>query len=268
MSFGISRGKAMDAGEVGLFADDLPPMPDDVGTNPRAAWLDIGSWYPDPANPLEIEIGSGKGTFLVQEAPANPGVNYLGIEWAKEFAVYAMDRLRRNAVRNVKLLCGDGVEFIRWRVRDASVRVIHLYFPDPWPKTRHHKRRTISDAFLAQAHRVLVEGGELRVVTDHAEYWAWMEEHFSRWAGEKAESSKLKAEIGGEGSSAASAPAASPLGGEAGRLRPGEGSLRFERFEFTRPASAAEGEVVGTNFERKYRREGRPFYGAVLRKQS
>jgi tRNA G46 methylase TrmB len=80
-----------------------------------------------------------------------------------------------------------------------------------------------------------MEGGELRVVTDHAEYWAWMEEHFTRWCG--------GAEAMGNG-----------------------GEKRFERMEFTRPASAGEGEVVGTNFERKYRREGRPFYGAVLRK--
>ncbi len=246
MSFGLSRGKTMDAGAVGLFADDLPPMPDDVAANPRGAWLDPRSWYPEPASAFEIEIGSGKGTFLVQEAPAHPDVNFLGIEWAKEFAVYAMDRLRRNAVPNVKLLCGDGVEFIKWRVPDGIVRTIHLYFPDPWPEARHHKRRTISDAFLAQAHRVLAPAGELRIVTDHAEYWAWMEEHFGRWCG----------------------PVPSPLEGEGGPSPrgPGEGYPRFERLEFTRPASAGEGEVVGTNFERKYQREGRPFYGAVLRK--
>ena len=229
MSFGLSRGRHLDAGEVGLFATDLPAMPDGVGADPAAAWLDPREWFAEPSHPFEIEIGSGKGTFLVQEAPANPGTNFLGIEWAKEFATYAMDRLRRNAVKNVKLLCGDGVEFIRWRVPTGIVRTIHLYFPDPWPKTRHHKRRTISDAFLEQAHRVLVDGGELRVVTDHAEYWAWMEEHFARWASDT--------------------------------------SKKFERLEFTRPASAAEGEVVGTNFERKYKREGRPFYGAVLRKR-
>jgi len=226
----------MDVGEVGLYATDLPPLPDDVGVNPAGAWLDPRGWFPHPENPFEIEIGSGKGTFLVQEAPANPGVNFLGIEWAKEFATYAMDRLRRNNVKNVKLLCGDGVEFIRWRVPDGIVRTIHLYFPDPWPKTRHHKRRTISDAFLSQAHRVLITGGELRVVTDHAEYWAWMEEHFSRWCR------------------------------GAGAMGNG-GEKKFECLEFTRPASAGEGEVVGTNFERKYKREGRPFYGAVLRKR-
>ena len=225
----------METGPFGLFAAELPPLPDDLATNPAAAWLDPRAWYAEPAHPFEIEIGSGKGTFLVQEAPANPGTNFLGIEWAKEFAVYAMDRIRRNDVRNVRLLCGDGVEFIRWRVPDGIVRTIHLYFPDPWPKTRHHKRRTISDAFLMQAHRVLEPRGELRVVTDHADYWAWMEEHFGRWCG------------------------------GAGAMGDG-GEKRFERQEFTRPASAGEGEVVGTNFERKYRREGRPFFGAVLRK--
>jgi len=110
--------------------------------------------------------------------------------------------------------------------------VIHLYFPDPWPKSRHHKRRMVSDRFMGEAQRSLAPGGQLRVVTDHDDYWAWMEEHFARWTAPR------------EG-----------------------GAAPFERMEFDRPASAGEGEVVGTNFERKYRREGRPFHAATLRRR-
>ena len=229
MSFGLSRGRKLDPGTVGLFASDLPPLPDDVASNPRAARLDPREWYEVPGRPFELEIGSGKGTFLVQQGTLEPETNFLGIEWAKEFASYAADRLRRRQMTNVKLLCADATEFLRWRVPDGVCRVIHLYFSDPWPKRRHNKRRVVQDQFLADAHRVLEPGGELRIVTDHDEYWAWMEEHFARWC----------------------APDHAP---------------RFDRVAFERPESAGEGEVVGTNFERKYRREGRPFHAAILRR--
>lgn len=238
MSFGLSRGKTLDPGDVGLFSSDLPPLPDDLGANPRAGWLDPRHWFARPGQPFEIEIGSGKGTFLVQQATLQPDVNFLGIEWAKEFASYAADRLRRRQLTNVKLLCADATEFLHWRVPDGICRVVHLYFSDPWPKARHHKRRVVQDRFLADAHRVLEPpgasggGGELRIVTDHDDYWAWMEAHFDRWC-------------------------APDRGGN---------EPRFERLPFERPESAGEGEVVGTNFERKYKREGRPFNATILRR--
>lgn len=233
MSFGLSRGRALQPGQVGLTVADLPPLPDDVATNPDAARLDLRSWFEHPERPLELEIGSGKGTFLVQQAELQPETNFIGIEWAKEFWAYAADRLRRRSLPNVRLLHADAGEFLRWRVPDGCLSVIHLYFPDPWPKSRHHKRRMVSDRFMGEAHRALMAGGELRVVTDHDDYWVWMEEHFARWT--------------------------APRDG---------GAPPFERIAFGRPASAGEGEVVGTNFERKYRREGRPFNAATLRKHS
>lgn len=248
MSFGLSRGKQLDPGDVGLFASDLPALPDDVGANPEAARLDPRAWFAHPERPFEIEIGSGKGTFLVQQATLQPETNFLGIEWAKEFASYAADRLRRRGLTNVKLLCADATQFVHWRVPDGVCRVVHLYFSDPWPKTRHHKRRVVQDRFLADAHRVLAPGGELRIVTDHDEYWAWMEAHFDRWCG------------GGE----ALGTGHQALGMRHGALE-GAGA-RFERVSFERPESAGEGEVVGTNFERKYKREGRPFHAVILRK--
>lgn len=232
MSFGLSRGRTLDPGRVGLTVADLPPLPDDVAHNPDAGRLDVRAWFERPEHPLELEIGSGKGTFLAQQAEHQPETNFIGIEWAKEFWAYAADRLRRAGAPNVRLLHADAGEFLRWRVPDGSLSVIHLYFPDPWPKSRHHKRRMVSDRFLGEAHRSLAPGGELRVVTDHDDYWAWMEEHFARWT----------------------AP------------RPDGSPPPFERLPFDRPASAGDGEVVGTNFERKYRREGRPFHAATLRR--
>lgn len=227
MSFGLRRKRELDPGPVGVAA--LPPLPDSAVADPRGARIDPRAWFADPARPLEIEIGSGKGTFLLQAAAARPEVNFLGFEWAREFYEYAADRCRRAGLANVRLVNADATEFLHWRCPDSVARVIHLYFPDPWPKTRHHKRRSVSDRFLADAHRVLVPGGALRVVTDHDDYWAWMEEHFSRWC----------------------APAS-------------VNGLGFIRQPFESPGAG--GELVGSNFERKYRREGRPFHAGVLRK--
>jgi tRNA (guanine-N7-)-methyltransferase len=216
----------------GITARDLPPLPDDAGTNPVGARLDPRQWFPKPELPFEIEIGSGKGTFLVQQAEVNPGVNYLGIEWAGEFYRHAVDRCERRGLQNVRLLYADAVEFLRFRVPDGVVRTIHLYFSDPWPKNRHHKNRVVQDKFLADAARVLPEGGLLRIVTDHEDYWAWMEEYFARWTAPQ------------EGRPAV-----------------------YERLTYEPVASAGAQELVGSNFERKYRREGRPFHAAVLRKR-
>jgi tRNA (guanine-N7-)-methyltransferase len=227
MSFGLGRGKELVTDGYGYAAADLPPLPEDLAANPAAAWVDPRQWFPDPAKPFEIEIGSGKGTFLVQQAVQEPQTNFLGIEWAGEFFAYAADRVRRRALPNVRLLHIDATDFLHWRVPSAIARVVHLYFSDPWPKSRHHKRRVVQDRFLIDVHRILQPTGELRIVTDHDDYWSWMQTHFARWA-------------------------------------PEDDSGPFLRRPFSRPPSAGEGEVVGTNFERKYAREGRPFHAAVL----
>lgn len=239
MSFGLGRGRALDPGEAGLTLDDLPPLPDDL-SDPRGAWIDPRRWFERPEARFEIEIGSGKGTFLLEEGARRPEVNFLGIEHAREFFLYAADRVRRRGLANVRLLYADAAAFLRHRTPDAIASVIHLYFPDPWPKSRHHKRRMVQDAFLAEALRVLEPGGELRIVTDHDDYWEWMEGFFARWC---------VASGGGVGA--------------------GVSEARFDRLEFSserRASGASAGELVGTNFERKYAREGRPFHAAVLRK--
>lgn len=231
MSFGLGRGKALAPGEAGLDRGDLPPLPDDL-SDPRAAWIDPRTWFAHPERPFELEIGAGKGTFIVEQAARLPQTNFLAIEWAGEFYRYAADRVRRRGLSNVRVLHEDAVTFLRHRVPDGIINVIHLYFSDPWPKARHHKRRVVQDPFLRDVHRTLIAGGELRIVTDHEGYWRWMEDHFSRWCA-------------------------------------AEASPRFERLSFTperRAGGAREGEIVGTNFERKYATEGRTFNATVLRK--
>ena len=200
----------------------VEPIGLDVETLPRPLnWADL---YGN-ANPVEIEIGMGKGTFLTDQAKARPGTNFFGIEWARFFWRYASDRLRRNGCTNARTVRAEAGFFLNEFVPPGSVSVLHIYFPDPWPKARHHKRRLIQPKFVPVARRILAPGGRWQVVTDHKGYW---EENIEP------------------------------------TVRTAEG---FTVVDYNRPDSAGEGEFVGTNFERKYRREGRPFYAiAAVRK--
>lgn len=121
--------------------------------------------------PVEVEIGIGKGTFLLRRARALPDVNFFGIEWANEFYRYAVDRMQRWKVPNVRIVRTDASLFVRNHCPPASIAVLHVYHPDPWPKKRHHKRRLFQRLFVDAAVRCLVPGGRLAVQTDHAEYF-------------------------------------------------------------------------------------------------
>ncbi len=126
-------------------------------------------------NPVELEIGIGKGTFLTDQAKARPDTNFFGIEWARWFWRYASDRLRRNHCTNARTVRAEAGFFLKEHVPDGSLSVLHIYFPDPWPKARHHRRRLIQPVFMPIVERVLVAGGRLQVVTDHLDYWTHIE---------------------------------------------------------------------------------------------
>ena len=121
--------------------------------------------------PIHIEIGSGKGGFLLKEAISRPDANFLGIEWAARYYRYSVDRLGRWGLKNVRIIRTDAVFFLTEFVPDSSVDCFHIYFPDPWPKKRHHKRRFFCAVSLKHILRALKTGGELKIATDHAEYF-------------------------------------------------------------------------------------------------
>ena len=123
------------------------------------------------AAPVHIEIGSGKGTFLINEAQAVPEINFLGIEWASKYFRYAVDRIGRWDLRNVRLIRTDAAGFIREHIAEHTVDCLHIYYPDPWPKKRHNKRRFINKNNVDQILRILKTGAHLRIVTDHADYY-------------------------------------------------------------------------------------------------
>lgn len=121
--------------------------------------------------PVHIEIGSGKGTFLLGQARAQPSDNFLGIEWARKYYRYAVDRIGRWGLENVRIIRTDAADFIRESIPEESVDCFHIYFPDPWPKKRHHKRRFICPANFEQLIHCLKASGQIRIATDHADYF-------------------------------------------------------------------------------------------------
>jgi tRNA (guanine-N7-)-methyltransferase len=170
-------------------------------------------------HPVEVEVGFGKGLFLLTAAQGRPDVNFVGIEIERTYTLFTATRLAKRGLRNVRLVCGDGRGFLRDQAGAASLQAVHVYFPDPWWKTRHRKRRVFTEEFARQCERALRPGGRLHVVTDVQDYFAIMTELVGR-------ETCLT------------------------RLPPPDVQEPRHDLDYL------------TNFERKYRREGRPIYRA------
>lgn len=121
--------------------------------------------------PLEVEVGSGKGLFLQSAAFACPEHNFLGIEVAHKYARFTAARLAKRGLDNAVAVQGDGLRLFREMIPDNSLAAVHVYFPDPWWKKRHHKRRVLNEAFLADVYRTLSPEGRLHFWTDVKEYF-------------------------------------------------------------------------------------------------
>jgi len=122
-------------------------------------------------NPVVVEIGSGKGRFLIASALEQPDRNFVGIEKSLHYHRVIRERVAKRAIRNVRLINHDAFLVLQKMFGDRSVSEIHIYFPDPWPRKRERKRRIIRPEALAEMRRVLVDGGTGVYVTDHREYF-------------------------------------------------------------------------------------------------
>ncbi len=151
-----------------------PPRVFFEGEAPDAGPADLAALFGRPA-PVEMEIGTGKGRFLLESAAAHPERSWLGLEIEREYCALVRLRAARRGLANVRVEPLDGREFVIRRVPPGALAALHVFFPDPWPKKRHQKRRLFTPEFVSAAARSLVPGGLFRVASDHATYWAEIE---------------------------------------------------------------------------------------------
>jgi tRNA (guanine-N7-)-methyltransferase len=142
-------------------------------SSPLSPGLDWHQLF-DNDNPVEIEVGMGKGLFLLNSALARPNTNFFGIEIVRKYQLYATTRFAIRELPNVKTVCADARWLFRQFVCPGSVAAVHVYFPDPWWKARHKKRRVFTPGFAADSARILRTGGRLLIATDVEEYFGVM----------------------------------------------------------------------------------------------
>jgi len=124
--------------------------------------------------PLCIEIGFGNGDSLAQIAAENADKDYIGIEVHRPGVGHLLLQLEQNSISNVRIYCHDAIEVLEQRVADNSLDAVHLFFPDPWPKKKHHKRRIVRASFVDLLVRKLKSGGYFHAATDWENYAAAM----------------------------------------------------------------------------------------------
>ena len=118
--------------------------------------------------PVEVEIGPGRGDVLLALAAATPATNFFAIERAAHAALAITEKAAARRLTNVRVVAGDARCIVARLVAEASVAAYHLYFPDPWPKTRHRARRLTDPSFAAELARTLAPGGVLHLASDLA----------------------------------------------------------------------------------------------------
>jgi tRNA (guanine-N7-)-methyltransferase len=169
-------------------------------------------------NPVVLEIGSGKGRFLISSATAFPNRNFVGIEKSLHYFRVILGRLQKRELPNACIINFDAFPVLERMVPDESLEEIHVYFPDPWPRKREQKRRMMRPEVLRQMERVMKRDGTGIYVTDHKEYFE------------------------------AALPALESM---------------FE----TKAGEVEADRAPRTNYEAKYRAEGRPIFEAIFRRR-
>lgn len=156
----MSRNSKNTAGDGLLF------QPEDYFRELRKEEL-----FPNPERPLEVDLGCGDGTFLRAMAAHYPERDFLGVERLLGRARKVSRRATKDGLTNLRVLRLDSTYTVEWLLPTASVACVHLLFPDPWPKKKHHKRRIVTPDFCAGLKRILAASGEFLFKSDHADYF-------------------------------------------------------------------------------------------------
>lgn len=123
------------------------------------------------SNPVEVEIGCGRGKFLVARSQENPDINFLGIDRAGRWMKRGVKRAGNQGLTNIRFIKGEARRFLSESVAAETVSIFHIYFPDPWPKRRHHGRRTVDVDLLRLLCSRLLPGGLIEIATDDLDYF-------------------------------------------------------------------------------------------------
>lgn len=176
--FGRRKGHKLRKRQAELIGTLLPRLAIDVA---RPAPGELAALFPLPVSEVALEIGFGGGENMVAQAVARPRTGFIGVEPFVNGMAKALASIEAAGVRNIRLHFDDAVGLMAW-LPAATLTRIDLIHPDPWPKRRHWKRRLVQPAAIAQFARILRPGGEVRFVTDIADYAAWTLRLFLRSA--------------------------------------------------------------------------------------
>ncbi|APT93385.1 tRNA (guanine-N7)-methyltransferase [Corynebacterium phocae] len=155
-----------------LFNEHWPQLGKDLSNSV----IDIDAWFGRSGHPTIVEIGSGTGTSTAAMAPLEKDTNVIAVELYKPGLAKLLGQVVRGGIDNIRMVRGDGMEVMMRMIQPESLDGIRVFFPDPWPKARHHKRRIIQSGTLNLFASRLKKGGVLHVATDHADYAEWINE--------------------------------------------------------------------------------------------
>ncbi|NME88917.1 tRNA (guanosine(46)-N7)-methyltransferase TrmB [Corynebacterium stationis] len=165
------RGTLTDNQEA-MFNENWPTIGKDLADE----IIDIDTWFNRQGHRTIVEIGSGTGTSTAAMAPLEADTNIIAVELYKPGLAKLMGQVVRGGLDNIRMVRGDGVEVMVRMFEPESLDGIRVFFPDPWPKARHNKRRIIQSGTLNLFASRLKKGGVLHVATDHADYAEWIDE--------------------------------------------------------------------------------------------
>jgi len=173
--YGRRRARPLRPGQRQLQQELLPRLTIDL---PQAGPLDPRSLFPMPVREVWLEIGFGAGEHLAEQAEHHPEIGFIGCEVFEDGIVRLLGEVERRGLGNVRLFTEDA-RLLLAALPPASISRVFVFFPDPWPKRRHHKRRLIAPVTLDLLASVMEDRGELRLATDDRSYLAWMLEHLT-----------------------------------------------------------------------------------------
>lgn len=164
----VQRGDRITTGQRRAWDRYWAELGADVAELPEGP-LDVAGWF-GRSGPVVLEIGPGMGETTAQLAQERPEANHLAVDVYKPGLAQLLMRMENLGLSNLRLLRGDAVQLLREHVPEGSLSEVRIFFPDPWPKKRHHKRRLVQSGFVALAASRLAPGGILHLATDWAGY--------------------------------------------------------------------------------------------------